>query len=297
MKALFQTLRFIYSHPLTRDQRLSATKRFFKWQVGARLLPYEILHPFVGNTKLLVKRGMAGATGNIYVGLHEFAEMAFLLHLLRPEDLFGDIGANIGSFTILASGVVGASSVTAEPVPSTYSYLKRNVILNDLESLVQVLNIGVGAEPGELRFTSGHDTVNHVVTGATGNDEATVLVRIRTMDELFADRTPVLLKIDVEGFEMAVLKGGSRTFSQPGLQALIMEINGACRRYGVAEEDIHRQVLSHGFHPVTYSPFERKLGPAASFDPNGNTIYVRDEAWVANRVASAAGVKIFNKTI
>jgi FkbM family methyltransferase len=294
---LLSILRFIFSHPLTRDQRLSAAKRFFRWQVGTRLLPYDILHPFVGNTKLLVRRGMAGATGNIYVGLHEFAEMAFLLHLLRPEDLFGDIGANIGSFTILASGVVGCNSVAAEPVPSTYNYLRRNVILNDLDPLARVLNVGVGAEPGQLRFTSGHDTVNHVVTDAAGNDEATVLVRIMTMDELFADRTPVLLKIDVEGFEMSVLKGGSRTFSQPGLQAIIMEINGACRRYNVAEEDIHRQVLAHGFHPVTYSPFERKLLPAASFDPHGNTIYVRDEGWVANRVSGAARVKIFNKTI
>jgi FkbM family methyltransferase len=295
--SLTNTFRFIFSHPLTRDQKLSAAKRFFKWQVGASLLPYDILYPFIGNTKLLVRKGMAGATGNIYVGLHEFAEMGFLLHLLRPEDLFGDIGANIGSFTILASGVVGCSSVTAEPVPSTYNYLRRNVILNDLDPSVRMLNIGVGAEPGELRFTSGHDTVNHVVTEATVGDEATVLVRIMTMDELFADRTPVLLKIDVEGFEMSVLKGGSRTFSQPGLQAIIIEINGACRRYGVAEEDIHRLVVSYGFHPVIYSPFERRMRPAATFDPNGNTIYVRDEGWVAERVSSAAGVKIFNKTI
>jgi FkbM family methyltransferase len=193
--------------------------------------------------------------------------------------------------------VVGCSSVAAEPVPSTYSYLRRNVILNDLESSVRPLNVGVGAEAGELRFTSGHDTVNHVVADDAGGNEATVLVRIMTMDELFADRVPVLLKIDVEGFEMSVLKGGSRTFSQPGLQAIIMEINGACRRYGVAEEDIHQMVVSHGFHPVTYSPFERRLGPASSFDPHGNTIYVRDERWVADRVSGAARVKIFNKTI
>jgi hypothetical protein len=37
------------------------------------------------------------ATGNLYVGLHEFEEMAFLLHFLRRGDLFADVGANVGS--------------------------------------------------------------------------------------------------------------------------------------------------------------------------------------------------------
>jgi hypothetical protein len=50
--------------------------------------------------------GMTGATGNLYVGLHEFEEMAFLLHFLRPGDLFADVGANVGSYTILAAVAV-----------------------------------------------------------------------------------------------------------------------------------------------------------------------------------------------
>ena len=57
---------------------------------------------------------MTGATGNIYAGLHEFVDMAFCLHLLRSGDLFVDVGANIGSYTVLASKVAGANSVTLE---------------------------------------------------------------------------------------------------------------------------------------------------------------------------------------
>ena len=48
---------------------------------------------------------MTGATGNIYCGLYEFLDMAFLLHFLRNGDLFGDIGSNIGSYTVLATGL------------------------------------------------------------------------------------------------------------------------------------------------------------------------------------------------
>jgi hypothetical protein len=42
------------------------------------------------NSKLLVWKGLTGATGNIYCGLHEFEDMAFLLHFLRPRDLSAD---------------------------------------------------------------------------------------------------------------------------------------------------------------------------------------------------------------
>lgn len=57
---------------------------------------------------------MTGATGNIYVGLHEFEDMAFLLHVLRRTDLFVDVGANIGSYTILAGGAAGAKLLLNE---------------------------------------------------------------------------------------------------------------------------------------------------------------------------------------
>ncbi|MEJ7626598.1 MAG: FkbM family methyltransferase [Ferruginibacter sp.] len=80
---------------------------------------------------------MAGATGNIYMGLHEFPDMGFLLHFLRSEDLFFDIGSNIGSYTILASGQVGAKTFAFEPVPSTFSALHKNILANNLESIVR----------------------------------------------------------------------------------------------------------------------------------------------------------------
>jgi len=43
-------------------------------------------------------------------------DMGFLLHFLRKDDLFLDVGANIGSYTVLAGGAVGAKSISFEPV-------------------------------------------------------------------------------------------------------------------------------------------------------------------------------------
>src|SRR6266567_1067236 len=115
---MMQIIRFVASHPLTQTSKVRALFRVLHWQIWSRFKK-QIVFPWIGGTKLVVERGMTGATGNIYVGLHEFIDMIFLLHFLRPGDLFLDIGANVGSYTILASGVCKARTAAFEPDPDT----------------------------------------------------------------------------------------------------------------------------------------------------------------------------------
>src|SRR6478752_1702566 len=117
---------FFATHPLSRKAPLKAWARFVLWQFRSRMQE-EVIVPWVAGQRLAVRRGMAGATGNIYVGLHEFADMMFVLHFLRGGDLFLDIGANVGSYVILASGVCRATTWAFEPDPNTVCNLKRNV--------------------------------------------------------------------------------------------------------------------------------------------------------------------------
>ena len=168
---LFQTLKGIVNHPINRGQKLKAVLRFLKWQINVRLNPYPIVYPFIEDCKFIIWKGLEGATGNIYCGLHEFEDMAFTLHFLREEDLFADVGANVGSYTLLSAGVVRAKTLSFEPVPGTYQTLSRNIKLNDLENKVKTKNIGLGSKKGEVKFTFEKDNpMNHV---ATITDEST----------------------------------------------------------------------------------------------------------------------------
>jgi hypothetical protein len=74
---------FLATHPLTKHRRLPAMARVLRWQIASRIHDEVIVH-WIGGTRLAARRGMTGLTGNIYAGLHEFADMAFLLHFLRP---------------------------------------------------------------------------------------------------------------------------------------------------------------------------------------------------------------------
>ena len=116
---------FVSYHPLTRHARIAAVYRVLRWQfLGRREIE---VHLLIGNTRLAVRQGMTGTTGNISVGLHEFVDLAFLLRFLRPNDVFGGVGAKVGTYTVLAAGVCEAKTVAFEPDPGTVKHLIGNL--------------------------------------------------------------------------------------------------------------------------------------------------------------------------
>jgi FkbM family methyltransferase len=290
--SIFNTLGFITSHPLNHQQKLTALVRFAKWQVSSRLAPGAIVFDWVNGSRFLVRRGETGLTGNIYSGLHEFADMSYLLHVSRPEDLFVDVGANVGSYTILACSAVGARGYAFEPIPSTHSRLVENLRLNCLEQKVRHPNVGIGETSGELLFTADGDTVNHALAeGETCAD--TVSVEVTTLDTVLKDESPSLIKIDVEGFEKPVLLGAQSILSNTSLHSVIMELNGSGERYGFDESTILEMMLDHGFRTYSYQPFQRTLLDLSGKNlDSGNTLFIRNKEYVEDRIRSAGKITV-----
>ena len=275
---------------------MSAVKRWVNWQIGSRFAPGPVVVNFVNNTKLLVAPGMTGATGNIYAGLHEFNDMAFALHLLRPGDLFIDVGANVGTYTMLAAAV-GAKTISLEPIEAAFDHLMLNVRLNDVSDSVNARRIGVGSCAGIRRFTSGLDTVNHVVAANEEPGTAVCEVEVDTLDNIVAGSSPTLLKIDVEGSETEVLMGAEKVLSNPSLLGMIVELNGSGSRYQQRDEDIFSRILKYGFRPYSYDPQQRSLTALEGKNRvEGNTIFVRDFDIVTQRLRTAPRFSVLDKT-
>jgi FkbM family methyltransferase len=262
MASIRSTLRFIARHPLSSRRPLSAYWRYARWQVESRLRN-EVVFEWVEGSRLVARNGMTGATGNIYCGLHEFADMAFLLHFLSPEDLFVDVGANIGSYTVLASAVCGARSISIEPDQGTMSSLRRNVEANGIGSRVRLVETAVGSQAGVTRFTVGHDTTNRVATDA---DARVREVIAQTLDEILQTRNPVLIKMDVEGYEPKVVAGAAETLKNPSLLAVITE---------TADETVCSALNAAGFQIASYDAFARVLTVGAGHK-SANALFVRD---------------------
>jgi FkbM family methyltransferase len=297
MKSLILTLLYILRHPLNAASKRAAMMRYIKWQIGSRLVPGAVLVPFVNDTMLVVSPGMTGATQNIYTGLHEFEDCGFLLHLLRAGDLFVDVGANVGVYTVLAAGAIGARAVAIEPVPETFAKLRLNLLVNRIDSKTQSYNIGLGRAESMLRFTTGQDTTNHVVTDEDWTGPS-VQVPVKALDAVLDGQTPTLIKIDVEGWESEVLAGAQTTLSQPSLLALIVEMNGGNATLNPNEQAVHDCMLRNGFAPHAYDPFTRSLTPLPSKHLGAsNTIYSRPVAQLRRRLDEAPPFRVNGRSI
>lgn len=297
MQRLKQIFKFINHHPLASRHKLKAYYRFIKWQITQSIYPHDTIYRFVVNTKLVVKKGLKGATGNIYTGLHEFSDMGFLLHFLRKEDLFFDIGANIGSYSILAAGCKGTRTVAFEPIPSTFEWLRKNINVNNLNDIVKGCQIGIGSSKGIYHFSKFYDTVNHVVINPENKESEEIIeVPVENFDTMAQiEGIPNLVKIDVEGFETEVLNGMSQSLKSGNLNAIIIELNGSGGRYGFEEKLIHEKLLINNFRPYRYDPFARKLELIQNHGSH-NTIYIRDIEFVKRRVETAEKIKVFSET-
>jgi FkbM family methyltransferase len=141
-------------------------------------------------------------------GTYEVENQAILLEHVRPGDVVFDVGANVGFFTLLASRLVGPTGTVAafEPFPAALHYLRRHLELNGVEN-VTVVDSAISDTPGTAHFRA-----HAVMTMGRIAEGGELSVDVVRLDDLCADgRVPMpdLIKIDVEGEELRVLRGAT----------------------------------------------------------------------------------------
>jgi FkbM family methyltransferase len=173
--------------------------------------------------------------------LPDHAELSVLRRFLRPGDRFFDVGANIGVYSLVAAEC-GAEVVAFEPGSAAVAALRSNVALNDLGDRVEVRQEAVGAESGEIEFVDGVGTMGHVVTEVaddargqaglfTGRSTRSLLrVPMVALDDIVGDAPVAALKIDVEGFEDAVLAGAAKALREARIAYVQLEHNASSER-------------------------------------------------------------------
>jgi len=205
LKTITFSLVSIISHPLNKNNRIKSLKKFIQIFFLSRLVPGRIIYNWINDIVFIVDRSESGVTGNIYCGLDEFESMSFLLHTVRSGDYFVDVGSNVGIYTLLANSLTGSKGICIEPNPKTFQRLIQNLKLNSIKNY-EPLNIAIGDKNGELKFTSNENCMDHVKSDEE-NYSNIITVKSRTLDEVISF-DPFLMKVDVEGYEYAVIEGG-----------------------------------------------------------------------------------------
>jgi len=155
------------------------------------------------------------------------------------------------------------------------------------------VNCGLSDQEGTLKFTTARGQMNKAAKNAGQN---TCDVDVTTVDELVkqAGQAPIIVKIDVEGFEFPLLTGAKELLSSH-VNAIIIELNGYGHEYGHSDEAVHELITSHDFAPYQYQPFTRDLVRRDGINHGSfNTIYIKKSALdsVRERVRQAAPVAL-----
>lgn len=162
-----------------------------------------------------------------YKGTYEKATMNVIKRCLREGDTLIDIGANIGVLSLYGSICVGKSgNVWAfEANPATARLLKDNIALNNFVN-IKVFEYALGAEEGKGEIYPETYEKNRGAASMIkreGQGSLKYDIDIKKLDDIINDAKPKLIKIDVEGWELEVLKGSKNILSGPDAPILIVE--------------------------------------------------------------------------
>jgi FkbM family methyltransferase len=229
---------------------------------------------WIGGARLLVRPSEGRANRNLYCGLEEFTDMAFVLHMLRPEDLFVEVGAGEGAYAVLAGRCCGSPVICVEANPAKAARVRRQVTINQIWHRTAVHEVEAG---GEVRVA---EVGQQFDPGEAGWDVAALETReMVTLDSLLTGRQPALLRIGIAQSAAAVLAGARRTIGSEALLAVQLKEPDA----KIAEE-----LRRHGFERRYYDPMERRLKRAVCGYGASDAIFVRDVVAVEQRLRAAA---------
>jgi FkbM family methyltransferase len=291
MAALIERLR---ARPDFRRHPLRALWRRLWWRVRWRLDRRPWMVAWHDGLRIALPR--SGPAALIYYqGLSEPDTADLLRALLGPGMVFVDVGAHIGEYTLLGARRVGdTGEVHAfEPDPRAHAVLVENVRLNRLSRVVtRPWAVSEAEGEAELRLHA-EPALSALATplspvGPAGESRRVPRV---TLDGYIGERRLDVVKIDVEGAEMLVVRGARRLLARPAAEApvLVFECAGHnYARFGYAPADLFRLLAGHGYSVCRYdSPGGLRLldgEPAAGVTLN--LVAAKDAERLATRLGT-----------
>ncbi len=263
----------VWHHPANCGRRPLAFVRWATFHVRGRVLHRRTLTPIGDHSVIWADLGVVSTIRVVVGNPPDWAEMRAWRRLLRPGDIFVDVGASAGLYTLWAADL-GADVIAVEPDPTARALLEKNLSLNRYS--VEVVPAALAALPGRMAFTTTRGTMNHLVPGrreGTPLDDPrrpTTHVGVRTLDEILAGRSARGVKIDVEGAERLVLDGATVALAQGRLPFIQLEWNRlSLRTLGEGRGPVTKQLVGYGYQFFRPDP-DGRLHPtdAGQFGPD-----------------------------
>jgi FkbM family methyltransferase len=208
--------------------------------VFGKILPrvaYPVIRgPLRGARFILGSLSGDGGGGSVYFNMIETEQTVSFVNTLRAGQVLFDIGANVGYYTILGARLVGSQGkvIAVEPVIRNLVYLYKHTLLNKASN-VFIIPAACSDTSSLAAFSLGQDystgcLANHHQAGNT-SERASFLVPTITVDAIVQQlgSCPDVIKVDVEGAELSVLKGAQVTLREAKPRVLLSTHSAALR--------------------------------------------------------------------
>lgn len=186
-------------------------------------------------------------------GVWDDGAAAAVRRRLKPGELFVDVGANVGYFSLLAAKL-GGRVIAFEPNPECRAVFAHNIALNGFRN-IDVRATGIADRRGQdvLHVESEENLGAGSLKSVGGNSFA---VEVDTLDGQLAGESPAIVKLDIEGAELMALRGGAQTLART--RAVICEVSEfSLRELGGSKEELFATMAEHGFRCDIISPVRR----------------------------------------
>jgi FkbM family methyltransferase len=252
---------FTASKPLLRINLVNIQRDFtrryklLKWRALARV-------PFLCNGRILTevqgKKMYLDLSDRVHCetlfvrGIWEKSVTGFLNKLIRNGMIVIDIGANVGYYTLFTAEKVGSNGkvFAFEPEPSRYTLLKENIKLNDYQNVVPVqMAVSNKMETTQLYLDPMYNKGDHRLYDSFDGRNS-VRVESTTLDDFFKDKDcPIhIIKMDIQGAEMAALQGMANTIKRnPDLTIITEFWPDGMKKFGFSPTEFLSTLIGHGF--------------------------------------------------
>jgi FkbM family methyltransferase len=224
-RLFYRGIRYVLTHFFYAHHRI-------RLKIEQYRMPLSAIKTVHGNSMILDLRSDQGISRRLFIfGTHEGTSVQYLQEsgILRPGDVAIDIGANIGYYALLESKIVGKTGVVyaLEPIQDVYVQLLTNIKKNNITNIFPY-NVAAGNKNG---LTTAHVGYKRNHSSLQPRPGAQSYVRTETVHEKRIDdflegkERPHFIRMDVEGYEHAILTGMIKTLKNSDRISCHIEIH------------------------------------------------------------------------
>lgn len=265
------SLIWILNHPDNRNKVLHTLFRIVWWKINQLMFKFPVVVELMKGIKYIAYPNSSFGGLVVYTRLPEYHEMNYFYNLIDSTDIVIDVGVHMGDYSLLAASKITSGKVLSfEPSKEALRVFRENILINKYENRIEVYPVVASDKQGSVSFVDSNiSEVSHISFSlkSTKNKNKVKSLPVDSIIQSQGISKIKVVKIDVEGAELLVLRGLEKSLTKHLIKNIIVEVNSDCINYGYAPTDTFEYLKKFGYKLYFFNK-QGKLKNLMSFPLN-----------------------------